>query len=144
VSRVRSHPEFPPAFRRLLRSDAIGPESVHFSCDERSGAGAGGIECWPLVADCAANSNGLCDLRSPKMLNLSYSRIKKEPGEDLRWVSLTSCWYNSSRTSRGISSKTYSSSLVHATPTENKGETRDKTRRLETERERITVFGFRR
>jgi hypothetical protein len=125
VSRVRSHPEFPPAFRLPLRSDAIGPGSVRFSCDEGSGAGAGGIECWPPVADCAVNSNGLCDLRSPKMLNLSYNRIKKEPGEDLRWVSSTSRWYNSSRTSGGISSKTYSSSLVHTTPTENKGETRD-------------------
>ena len=65
VSRVRSHPEFPPAFRQLLRLDVLGLASVRFLCDVGSGPEDGGLGSSLQVATCVFN--GLFDYWSPRI-----------------------------------------------------------------------------
>ena len=77
MSRVRFHPEFPPAFRRLLRLDVLGLVSVCFSCNVGSGPEDGGIGSSLRVTTCAFS--GLFDFWSPRVykINVKLSHMAK-------------------------------------------------------------------
>ena len=62
VSRVGSHPGFPPAFRRPLPLDVLGPASVCFLCDgSRPVPEARGVRRSSQLAACGFNDPGLFD-----------------------------------------------------------------------------------